>query len=198
MLSAQTDHRAVAAPEPDRPCRAHRIALGLRALAAFVGLTLIALMPSAASAAPNSSSVTALSQSSASSSTEQFTAGSTGVTPRASCRQNTQAWVGAFGFGILHSDVPGRTLTVPAGTDIFHTGIVVPNTRIRFDYGNPDTGVVFSVWSAFAGSNCVVAHEQATLDTEIFRGTRWVVGAVYIAWETNTFRSTILGTLVVT
>jgi len=44
----------------------------------------------------------------------------------------------------------------------------------------------------------VVAHEPATLNTGILAGTRWAVGATYIAWETNTFRNTLLGTLVVT
>ena len=42
------------------------------------------------------------------------------------------------GYGILHSDIPGRTLTVPAGTPVFHTSIVVPGTRIRFQYFNID------------------------------------------------------------
>jgi len=122
-----------------------------------------------------------------------------GVSPLAFCRQNTQAWNGAFGYGILHSDIPGRTLTVPAGTPVFHTGIVVPGTRIRFQYFNIDApGISFDVWSPQAGSNCVVAHEPATLNTGILAGTRWAVGATYIAWETNTFRNTLLGTLVVT
>jgi len=117
------------------------------------------------------------------------------------CGQHTQAWNGAFGFGILHSDVPGRTLTVPAGTQIFHTGIVVPNTRVVFHYlnlGSPPPGVQFTVLSGFAKSNCVVPHEQSVLDTSILGGTSWAVDAVYIAWEDNQVHSTILGTLVVT
>jgi len=163
----------------DRPLR-RRLAVGFAA--ALVITTMTMLAPSPVSAAP--------------------AAGGDGrVGTTAFCRQNTQAWTVAFGFGILHSDVPGRTLTVPRGTPIFHTGIVVPNTRVVFHYsriGAPPPGVQFTVLSGFAGSNCVVPHEQSVLDTSIFGGTSWAVDAVYIAWETNQIRSTILGTLVVT
>jgi hypothetical protein len=117
------------------------------------------------------------------------------------CGQHTQAWIVAFNYGILHTDVPGRILTVPRGTPIFHTGIVVPNTRVVFHYTSltaPPPGVQFTVLSGFASSNCVVPHEQSVLDTSIFGGTSWAVDAVYIAWEDNQVHSKILGTLVVT
>jgi hypothetical protein len=54
------------------------------------------------------------------------------------------------------------------------------------------------VLSGLAGGNCVVPHEQPVFDTSVFGGTSWAVDAVYVAWEINQIRSTILGTLVVT
>lgn len=121
----------------------------------------------------------------------------TPVGTQVTCGQHSQAWIKAFGYGILHSDLPGGTLTVPAGTPIYHTGIVVPGTRVRFQYLNLDANTAFYVWSAQASSNCVVPHEQSVLDTSIFSGTRWGVAALYIAWETNQYRSVLLGTLIV-
>ena len=165
----------------DRPQRRHRLTAGFAAALVIAAITMLA--PSPVSAAAKGGG----------------TDGLVGIT--ATCRQHTQAWTVAFGFGVLHTDVPGRTLTVPRGTPIFHTGIVVPNTRVVYHYariGAPPPGVQFTVLSGFAGSNCVVPHEQSVLDTSIFGGTSWVVDAVYIAWETNQIRSTILGTLVVT
>lgn len=124
------------------------------------------------------------------------------VSPSASaatCGQNSQAWIKAFGYGILHSDLPSTTvLTVPHGTPIYHTGIVVPGTVVRFQYANLDANTAFWVNSAQAGSNCVVPHEQSVLDTSIFGGTRWGVFAVWVAWEDNQIHSKILGTLIVT
>jgi hypothetical protein len=117
---------------------------------------------------------------------------------QASCGQHSQAWIKAFGYGILHSDIPNGTLQVPAGTPIYHTGIVVPGTRIRFQYVNLDANTTFFISSAPASGNCVVPHEQAVLDTSIFGGTRWGVGALYVAWEDNQLHSVILGTLIVT
>ena len=54
----------------------------------------------------------------------------------ATCGQHSQAWIKAFGYGILHSDIPNGSLTVPAGTPIYHTGIVVPGTQVVFHYIN--------------------------------------------------------------
>lgn len=117
----------------------------------------------------------------------------------ATCGQHSQAWIKAFGYGILHSDLPSTTvLTVPHGTPIYHTGIVVPGTIVRFQYANLDANAAFWVYSAQASSNCVVPHEQSVLDTTIFGGTRWGVYAVWIAWEDNQIHSKILGTLIVT
>lgn len=117
---------------------------------------------------------------------------------QASCGQHSQAWTKAFGYGILHSDIPNGTLQVPAGTPIYHTGIAVPGSRIRFQYVNLETNTAFYVHSAPAGSNCVVPHQQAVLDTSIFSGTRWGVHALFVAWETNQFRGVVLGTFTVT
>jgi hypothetical protein len=117
----------------------------------------------------------------------------------ASCGQHSQAWNKAFGYGILHSDLPStQTLTVPAGTPIYHTGIVVPGTVIRFQYANLDANTAFWVNSGQASSNCVVPHQQSVLDTSIFGGTRWGVFAVWVAWEDNQIHSKVLGTLIVT
>jgi hypothetical protein len=125
-------------------------------------------------------------------------AGRSPVGVQASCGQHSQAWIKAFGYGILHSDIPNGTLQVPAGVPIYHTGIVVPGTRIRFQYVNLDANTTFFISSAPASGNCVVPHEQAVLDTSIFGGTRWGVGALYVAWEDNQLHSVILGTLIVT
>ena len=165
----------------ERPLRRQRLAVGFAIAMVVAAITMLAPTPVIAAGKAGG------------------TDGQVGIT--ATCKQNTQAWIVAFGFGILHSDVPGRTLTVPHGTPIFHTGIVAPGTRVVFHYariGAPPPGVQFTVLSGFAGSNCVVPHEQSVLDTSIFGGTSWAVDAVYIAWENNQIRSTILGTLIVT
>ena len=117
----------------------------------------------------------------------------------ASCGQHSQAWTKAFGYGILHSDLPStQTLTVPAGTPIYHTGIVAPGTIIRFQYANLDANTAFWVNTVQAGSNCVVPHEKTVLDTSIFAGTRWGVFAVWVGWEDGQIHSKVLGTFFVT
>jgi len=117
----------------------------------------------------------------------------------ATCGQHSQAWIKTPSNGILHSDLPSdRILTVPAGTPIYHTGIVVPGTIIRFQYANLDANTAFWVNTVQASGNCVVAHEKTVLDTSIFGGTRWGVFAVWVAWEDNQIHSKILGTLIVT
>jgi hypothetical protein len=117
----------------------------------------------------------------------------------ATCGQHSQAWVKTFGYGILHSDLPSTTvLTVPAGTPLYHTGIVVPGTVVRFQYANLDANTAFWVNTVQASGNCVVAHERTVLDTSIFGGTRWGVFAVWVGWEDNQIHSKILGTLIVT
>ena len=117
----------------------------------------------------------------------------------ATCGQHSQAWIKTFGYGILHSDLPStQVLTVPAGALIYHTGIVVPGTVVRFQYANLDANTAFWVNSAQASGNCVVAHEKSVLNTSIFGGTRWGVFAVWVAWEDNQIHSKILGTLIVT
>lgn len=117
----------------------------------------------------------------------------------ATCGQHSQAWTSAPGYGILHSDLPSTSvLTVPAGTRIYHTGIVVPGTVVRFQYANLDANAAFWVNTVQASGNCVIAHERTVLDTSIFGGTRWGVFAVWIGWEDNQIHSKILGTLIVT
>lgn len=147
---------------------------GLVTAVVALALTMLALAPTAASAA------------------------SAPIGVQATCGQHSQAWIKAFGFGILHTDIPNGTLQVPAGTPIFHTGIVVPGTRIRFQYINLDANTTFFINSATAGSNCVVPHERTVLDTSIFGGTRWGVGVLYVGWEDNQLHSVVLGTLIVT
>jgi hypothetical protein len=116
----------------------------------------------------------------------------------ATCGQHSQAWI-KTAYGILHSDLSSSTvLTIPHGTPIYHTGIVVPGTVVRFQYANLDANTAFWVNSAQASSNCVVAHEKSVLDTSIFGGTRWGVFAVWVAWEDNQIHSKVLGTLIVT
>jgi hypothetical protein len=117
----------------------------------------------------------------------------------ATCGQHSQAWINTFGYGILHSDLPSTSvLTVPAGTRIYHTGIVVPGTIVRFQYANLDANTAFWVNTVQASGNCVIAHEKTVLDTSIFGGTRWGVFAVWVAWEDNQIHSKVLGTLIVT
>ena len=174
MFSTKSARHGVPPPSTGRRSRPLR---RLRRLAAIVALSTMALafVPAGTAAAADKG----------------------GIAPQATCRQHSQAWVKSFTYGILHSDLPGRTLTVHAGERLYHTGIVAPGTRIRFQYLNLDANTTFFVWSAPAGSNCVVPHEQSVLDTTIFSGTRWGVGALYVAWEDNQLRTPILGTLIV-
>ncbi|MGH8572518.1 MAG: hypothetical protein ACREX8_08080 [Gammaproteobacteria bacterium] len=117
----------------------------------------------------------------------------------ATCGQHSQAWIKTDSNQILHSDLPStRVLTVPAGTRIYHTGIVVPGTIVRFQYANLDANTAFWVNTVQASGNCVIAHEKTVLDTSIFGGTRWGVFAVWVAWEDNQIHSKVLGTLIVT
>jgi hypothetical protein len=116
-----------------------------------------------------------------------------------SCGQHSQAWLVAFGYGVMHSDLPSTTqMTIPHGVPIYHTGIIYPGSVAVFRYLDLNFNPVRTYSSAPAARNCVAPHENAVFPTGDMAGRTFIVFVQYQRWETRVQVAAHLGILHIT
>lgn len=104
------------------------------------------------------------------------------------CQQGSHAW--------LYYPPGGASL--PRGAEVFLTGVVRVNSRIRFEFRNPEGTLLARHLTYFSQENCVVEHESERFNTAVLPLGPVVVTATFPRWEASDEVTQQLGTYTIT